>query len=283
MELKEKLNGIPKFYYFNSDDSERTNDHMSRNLTNFGVEYERISTSKYTRDNAKKWVSKLLDVKEYKLPVTTAALSITILEFLKDWYNNTDEKSLIISRDTIDFGIIKYWPFDWKELRERLPYDWDCFLMGFESTTQIPCYLHPIIPGHNFSVALLNRRYVKKLIRLHCIGDKYKLVNKIADHNFGGRSGTPDYFVGHCGKTYCMPLFPTHTDFLKKGTKKYVLSKACRLAYYQWWRTDEDLEILGQYNKHSFDELFTYGKANDYGMIKTIPTRTVFDMIESTK
>lgn len=283
MELTDKLKGIPTFYYFNSDHSETTNDHMSRNLKNLEVNYKRVSTSKYTKENVKKWVGLLSDAREYKLPIATAALSITILETLKKWYEDTDEEQVIVSRDNIDFGIIQYWPFDWSDLMEKIPYDWDCFLVGFESTSQIPCYLHPIIPGHNFSVAVLNRRYVRKLLRLHCVDGKYKLVSRIADQNFGFRSGTPDYFIGHCGKTYCMPLFPTHTDFVKKGTKKYVLSKACRLAYYQWWRSDSDLEIEGQHNKHSFEELFTYGKPNDYGMIKTIPTKVLFEMVEIKK
>lgn len=280
MELTTKLKGIPSFYYFNSDDNDQNDDHMRRNLNSLNVEnYKRISTSKYTKDNINDWKDLLLDRSNYKLPVATAAYSITILETLKDWYNNTEEDSLIISRDFIDFGLVKYWPFDWEYMIKRLPYDWDCFLLGFESTTQIPFYLHQIIPGHNFLVAMLNRRYVKKLIRLHCIEDKYKLVNKISDKNFGGHSGTPDYFIGHCGKTYCLPLFPTHTDYIKKETKKYAISKTCRLAYYGWWRTDEDFAITGEVNRHSMDELFTYGKANDYGMIKKIPTQKILQGI----
>ena len=280
MELKDTVKGMPKVYYFNSNESKACFDHMDRNLGNLDLQNKRISTSKYGKYNVKEWVNKLIDAKKYKLPISTAAYSITVLEFLKDWYDNTDEQTLVLCRDNIDFGIIKYWPFTWEELMSKLPYDWDCFLVGFESTSQIPCYLHPIIPGHNFSVAVLNRRYVRKLLRLHCVDGKYKLVNKIADQNFGFRSGTPDYFVGHCGKTYCMPLFPTHTDFVKKGTKKYVLSKACRLAYYQWWRSDSDLEIQGQHNKHSFEELFTYGKPNDFGMIKAIPTKVLFEIVK---
>jgi hypothetical protein len=276
MELKDTVKGMPKVYYFNSEQSEVTNEHMKRNLTSLGLEHQRIITSNYNKENVKEWVGKLIDAKNYKLPVVTAGYSISVLEFLKDWYESTNEETLILSRDTIDFGIIKYWPFTWDELRQKIPYDWDCFLMGFESTTQIPCYLHPIIPGHNFGMAVLNRRYVKKLIKLHCVGNRYRLVNKIADKNFGGQSGTVDYFIGHCGKTYCMPLFPTHTDFIKKKTKKYVLAKSCRLAYYQWWRTDESLEILGHYNRYTMDELLTYGKANDVGMIKNIPTAQLF-------
>ena len=277
MNLSNKLSGIPTFYYFNSDSNDQNNDHMQRNLTSLGVNnFKRISTSRYTKENIGEWKDLLIDRSNYKLPVVTAAYSITMLEALKDWYENTNEDTIIVSRDFIDFGLVRYWPFDWKYIMSKLPYDWDCFLMGFESTSQIPFYLHQIIPGHNFLIAMLNRRYVKKLLRLHCIENQYKLVNYIADKNFGGHSGTPDYFIGHCGKTYCLPLFPTHTDYIKKETKKYVISKACRLAYYTWWRTDEDFAINGEVNRHSLDELFTYGKANDYGMIKKIPTKKLF-------
>ena len=77
-----------------------------------------------------------------------------------------------------------------------------------------------------------------------------------------------------------MPLFPTHTDFVTKKTKKYVLVKSCRLATINGGKTDESLEILGHFNKYSVEELFTYGKANDIGMIKTIPTQQLFAIIK---
>lgn len=263
MDLYNKLRDIPTVYYFNSDDNTPLKDHMERSLINVKVEnFKRISTSKYTKTNIVDWKDLLLDRKNYKLPASTAGYSITLLEFLKEWYNNTEEDRLVISRDTIDFGLYQYWNFDWQYLMERLPYDWDCLLMGFENINYIPFYLHQIMPAHTFGMALLNRRYVKKLIRLHCIDDKYKLTNYIANKNFGLHSGTPDYFIGHCGKTYCLPMFPNHTDFFDKSTKRYVITKACRLAYYDWWRNDK--------KRHSLDELFTYGKANDTGMIKKI-------------
>lgn len=263
MNLKNKLKGIPKIYYFNYDNSSHLDDHMDRNLSNLRVEnYQRISASKYTKENVSEWKDLLLDVKNYKLPIPTAAYSITVLEFLKNWYNTTEEETLIISRDTLDFGLELYWNFDWECLMERLPYDWDCLLLGFENINYIPFYLHQIMPAHTFGIAMLNRRYVKKLIRLHCSNDKFNLTNYIANQSFGLKSGTPDYFIGHCGKTYCIPMFPNHTDFYDKVTKKYTLVKATRLAYYDWWRNDS--------KKHNLDEIFTYGKQNDIGMAKKI-------------
>ena len=263
MNLNDKFAGIPTFYYFNSDSNTPLNDHMERNLINLKVKnYQRVSTSKYTNSNVSEWKDLLIDRSKYKLPIATAGFSISILEMLKDWYENTEEETLIISKDTIDFGLVKHFNFDWNFLMSKLPYDWDCFIMGFENLNYIPFYLHQIMPAHTFNVALLNRRYVKKLIRLHCVGDKYNLSNFSANKNFGLHSGTPDYFIGHCGKTYCFPMFPNHTDFFSKKTKKYVLVKGCRLAYYDWWR--------GDMKRFGMQDIFTYGKPNDKGMIKKV-------------
>lgn len=261
MDLKYKLKNIPTIYYFNSDNNAHLDEHMDRSLSNLKVEnYQRITTSKYTKDNVSEWKNLLIDIKNYKLPVTTAAYSITVLEFLKEWFYNTEEEKVIISKDTIDFGLDIYWQFDWEYINTRIPYDWDCLMLGFENINYIPFYLHPIMPAHTFGMAMLNRRYVKKLIKLHCQEERYKLTNYIANKNFGLNSGTVDYFIGHCGKTYCLPMFPNHTDFFSKNTKRYSIVKACRLAYYDWWRNDS--------KRHNLDEIFTYGKQNDMGMVK---------------
>lgn len=263
MNLYDKFAGVPTFYYFNSDSNTPLKDHMERNLINLKVKnYKRISTSKYTNANVSEWKDLLLNRSKYKLPIATAAYSITILESLKDWYENTEEESLIISRDTIDFGLVQYFHFDWEFLMSKLPYDWDCFMMGFENINYIPFYLHQIMPAHTFNTALLNRRYVRKLIKLHCVDGKYNLSNLSANKSFGLHSGTPDYFIGHCGKTYCLPMFPSHTDFFTKTSKKYQLVKGCRLAHYDWWRNDK--------KRHGMEDIFTYGKPNDKGMLKKV-------------
>jgi hypothetical protein len=261
MDLKNKLKNIPPVYYFNYDKNGHLNDHMDRNLSNLKVEkYKRIPISKYNPENVSEWKGLIMDLPKYKLPITTAAYSITVLEFLKDWYNNTQEERLIVSKDTIDFGLEGYWNFDWDYLTTKIPYDWDCVLLGFENVNYIPFYLHQIMPAHTFSIAMLNRRYVKKLLRLHCFGEKYKIANYIANKNFNFNSGTVDYFIGHCGKTYCLPMFPNDTDFFDSKSKRYLIVKACRLAYYDWWRND--------LKKYEFPEIFTYGKPNDISMIK---------------
>lgn len=261
MNLNNKFYGLPHWYYVNYDEHVNRNQYMDINLSNLKVqEYSRVSASKYTDSNYDEWKDLLLDHDSYKLTKNIAGYSVTVLEFFKKWLNETDEKYLILSKDIVDFNLVEFWHFDWQYLMTRLPYDWDCIQLGFDNPQCIPFYLHQLMPAHTFGPSLLNRRYVKKIVRLHCIEDKYKLTNYIANMCFSGQSGTIDYFVGHNGKTYSMPLFPNNPEFLVKGTKKHTLSFLCRIAYYDWWKNDK--------SKFSLDEFFTYGKPNDLSMIK---------------
>ena len=116
------------------------------------------------------------------------------------------------------------------------------------------------MPASTFGPSLLNRRYVKKLVRLHCKEDKYDLTGKIANLNFGLKSGTIDYFIGHNGKTYCIPLFPNDPKFYPRESKKFKIVRACKIAYHDWWSNDA--------RKYSLDEIFTYGKGNDISMVR---------------
>lgn len=260
MDLSNKLDGIPKIYYVNYDEHVERNEYMDRNLSNLKIKkYQRIPV-KYSAKNINEWKNLILDIKNYKLGVNTAGYAITFIDFIKEWLETTDDPYFIITKDTIDFNIVQHWHFDWKYLMKRIPYDWDCLHMGFENIQCIPFYLHPVMPAHNFGPCLINRHYAKKIVKLHHIDGKYKLTGYIANMNFGGHSGTIDYFIPHNGKTYSLPLFPNNPEFIEKDSKRYKLSVACRLAYLDWWKYDK--------NKFNLDEFFTYGKPNDLAMIK---------------
>ena len=264
MALKDKLKGLPKIYYFNNNNV--LDEHMDRNLSNLDLDYSRVKI-KYTSDNIKEWKDLLIDRSNYKLPVGVAGFSISVLEFLKDWLTKseiTGDTELVIMRDQVDFEVGEelspFWKFDWEFIRTKLPYDWDCFQFGFENLHFIPFYMHSIMPASTFGPSLLNKRYVKKLVKLHYKNGKYDLNGKIANLNFGLKSGSVDYFIGHNGKTYCMPLLPNNPEFYKRDSKKFKVVRACKLAYFDWW--------LNESKKFSLDEIFTYGKSNDLGMIK---------------
>ena len=135
----------------------------------------------------------------------------------------------------------------------RLPYDWDCIQLGFESTEFIPFFLHPKLRHSYFGPVLLRRDYVEKILSLHCYKDKYRFDCKTAILDFSSSSTTVDYFVGHTGKTYCIPLITTNTK-LTSTEHSLEINRLhhdnSRHAYYWWWMT--------KHLNFSLDDFFTY-------------------------
>ena len=144
----------------------------------------------------------------------------------------------------------------------RIPYDWDCLQIGYESTKFIPFFLHPKLNHTYFGPVILQRDYVEKILDLHSDGDKWNFEKVLGDKKFNKSAGTVDYFIGHTGRTYCIPLITTN-DTLTSGENGVMINrihhKHSRRAYYHWWMT--------QHNKFSLDDFFTYGKVNDHKMI----------------
>ena len=97
---------------------------------------------------------------------------------------------------------------------------------------------------------------------LHSDGDKWNFERVLGDKKFNKSSGTVDYFIGHTGRTYCIPLITTN-DTLTSGENGVMINrihhKHSRRAYYHWWMT--------QHKKFSLDDFFTYCKVNDHKMI----------------
>lgn len=263
MDLTNKLKGMPKVHFFNLDNRTDRKDWMVNQFEKYGIEYERVSGTKYLASENSKWKHLILDGEDYKLLVPIAANAITHLDFLKRWYMETDEKYVLLMEDDYDLGLIPRWHFDWNYMLDRMPYDWDCILMGFENPDGLSFHLHPIESAHDFGPVLLKREFVEKLLDLHCVGDKYKLVNTVANAAWNRQkdvagSGTVDYFMVHSGKTYCLPLITINANFgsfeNNSIIQRYYRAEGdivARNTYYFWWNHDRD--------RFNLDDFFSFG------------------------
>ena len=232
--------------------------------------YTRISASKYLVSEKEKWVDLILGYKKDSYSYAVAH-ALSHLDFLKQWLHSTDDEYLILMEDDYDLSLIEYWHFDWDYLMSRLPYDWDCIILGFESSSMLPFYLHPINFDYSLGPCMFTRDYVKKIINLHCVGDKYKLDNNIGNaiwkyhKGYSSVSGTGDYFLCQNGKTYAIPLIPLNPYFGSFENNTWLPRphmQLCLDTYYDWWKYDRD--------KFSIDDFFTYGKSNDYLMERSL-------------
>jgi hypothetical protein len=261
MDLKNKLNNLPHIYYLNLDNRCDRKEYMEKQFFHWGIQnYTRVSTSKYLASKSSEW-SNLVVGNIKNIPAYVVGTAISHFETIKTWLNTTNDEYVILMEDDYDLNLIRYWHFDWDYLMSRLPYDWDCIQLGFETKTYIPFFLHPKIRGSFFGPVLINRNYAHKILDLHTIGEKYCLDKVVGDLTFKDCSVSVDYFIGHTGRTYCLPLITTNTDL---GSTEYDVKierkhhELCKKYYYYWW--------INKKNDFTLDEFFTYGKPNDQQM-----------------
>ena len=259
---KGKLRNFPHVYYVNLDNRTDRKEYMEKQFEFWRLDFTRVSSSKYAASKAKEWGADKVTGKVTGMPAYVVGNAVTHLEFMKDWLNTSTDPWLLLMEDDYDLNLFQYWNFNLDYLMNRIPYDWDCLQIGYESTKFIPFFLHPKLNHTYFGPVILQRDYVEKILDLHSDGDKWNFEKVLGDKKFNKSAGTVDYFIGHTGRTYCIPLITTN-DTLTSGENGVMINrihhKHSRRAYYHWWMT--------QHKKFSLDDFFTYGKVNDHKMI----------------
>jgi hypothetical protein len=265
MNLQNKLKGLPAIYYTNLDHRTDRREYMETQFDYWNIQnYYRISSSKYLSTEDDKWGHLVLD-ESLQMGAAAVANSITHLEMIKSWLETSNEDYMIMMEDDYDLSLIKYWNFDWEYLMNNIPHNWDCIQLGFENEVFIPFFLHPVHHNHGFGPCLINRDYAKKLIKLHCINDKFRLNILTNDVRHKKTYGIVDSFILEGGKTYSIPLITNNpdlgSDYALDGLSRPWFSE-CRDLYYNWWKNEH-------YN-FPLEDFFNYGKLNDRDMIRRL-------------
>jgi GR25 family glycosyltransferase involved in LPS biosynthesis len=271
MNLKNKLKDLPPIYLLTLDERPDRLEYAETQYEKWEItNYTKVSGSKYQVSNYEDWKNMIIinpissesSLKQKFQHLTEIAISLSQLLIIKTWLETTNDPYMIIMEDDYNLSYIKYWHFDWNYLMNNIPHDWDCIQISFENGSIIPCFLHPIISGHGTGASLINREYAKKILRLYYVDDKFNFSKKINCVKWmkPNPNITVDYFLGHSGKTYCLPLFsvnPKIGSYAKninrmedRGDLTFTI-----MAYNKWWKKLRDTYTL--------EEFFTYGKYND--------------------
>jgi hypothetical protein len=262
--MSEKLVGIPSIYYLNLDSELDRREYMEKQFERWNINnVTRFSGSNYLVENYDHWKNILHFPEKIKDRQHQLAASITLstLEMVRHWLETTDEDHLILFEDDYDLNLIEYWHFDWNYLMKKIPYDWDCIQLGYESSHYVKFFLHPKDKTSAYGPVLINRHFAQKLINLHYFKGKYLLIRKYGSYpyNTGYRVVSLDDFVCFLGKTYQLPLI-TQNPHLDKVSKKHHF--LCKEIYYDWWQNKRD--------NFTLDDFFSYGKPNDYEMTEKV-------------
>lgn len=267
MDLNNKLKGMPHVYYFNLDNRLDRREYMESQFERWGIDYTRISASKFLASKLNEWKHLISDKNPklladvYKSPAGVGN-AISHIDFIKTWLETSADDYLILMEDDYDLNLIEYWHFDWQYMMKNIPYDWDCIQLGFEAVREIKFFLHPKPAyGTFFGPCMITRRYAQKLVDLHYKNGKFLFRRKVCNIVYKKVFPGVDYFMCENGRTYCLPLITTNNDFgsyednKMKVLRHHVLS---RKAYYQFWTKERDLFTL--------EEFFMYGKPKDLEM-----------------
>jgi hypothetical protein len=267
MNLSNKLKGLPPIALLTLDERLDKQEYTESQYDYWGIrDYKKVSGSKYQFSTYEDWKDLVIlnsfdNYKKKDRHITDMSIALSYLQIIKNWLETTNEKHLILMEDDYDLSFIEYWHFDWQYLMNNIPYDWDCIQMSFENPNIIPCFLHPILSGHGVGASLINRRYAEKIISLHYKDGKFDLSQKISNRQWTlPPNFTVDYFLGHNGKTYCLPLISVNQNMgsypenICRKDERTDLQFSYK-AYQKWWTELRD--------EYTLEEFFTYGKPND--------------------
>ena len=126
---------------------------------------------------------------------TTSHLK-AIKEFLK-----TDAPYAVMMEDDCALDLVRFWNFTWDDFVSRIPYDWDVVQLAVICTGDIHIKIHKRFVNE-FSTAcyIITRHHAKKMLDLHCRGDKYKLDNGVRPRPVA------DDLLYNSGNTYSIPF-----------------------------------------------------------------------------
>lgn len=266
MNIEKKLNQIPTIYYFNLDQDVERRDYMLSQFDYFKIKnIQRVSGSQFLANEIHTWKDKLIGTYKYDLDYHVANF-VTHINFFKNWLKNTNEEYLIIMEDDYDLSLIDYWHFSWEYFMNNLPANWDCIQLGYEHPEYIIFCLHFKPPlDHLFGPCLLNRNFVKKLVKIYYNNGKFLLNNKLGfskEFSIACPYSVDTAIIGD-GITYRVPLITTNFD-LCRPERKNILSwhKSVIETYYYWWKNKRD--------NFSLDDFFTYAHRNVENMAQPV-------------
>lgn len=279
--ITDKLKGIPKVYYCNLDSRPDKREYMESQFNFWEINYQRISSSKYTPKNHNEWKDLVIlnpdwnyfeeyfpdDYGEVRYPryLVEVCFILTQLETIKTWLETTDDDYMIIMEDDHDLSMFEYMHFDWEYLMNNIPYDWDVIQFEVSNGVGIPCFLHPTIDRSWTGPMMINRQYARKIINLHYTSEgKVNLHRKIGSHKWTKLANNPgigpDYIISKNGKGYSIPLIYLNPDLGSydinlKRKDLHEFYENIKQLHHQWWKILKD--------NYTLEEFFSYGKPND--------------------
>ena len=172
------------------------------------------------------------------------------LSAIKFFVEHTEYDEIIIMEDDVDMSTASHWDFTWKDVRRRLPINFDCFQMTIINPNGITLKLHHrFINDFSAACYLITRHHANKILKLHSRGDQWKI-----DQNIKPRAVSEDLILDS-GKSYSSPLFNYRLDLGSAIHEEHidVFHKDSRNALADFWQQqgqDQKIDDIMQLDEY---------------------------------
>lgn len=154
------------------------------------------------------------------------SIFVAHLKNIKNWYENTDDEYALFCEDDLSLDPVEYWNFNWKDVIDHLPEDWECVQLTYTGDTFHEGLIRLQRRRWYFwgiQAFLVKRSYAEKLLNTYYKGDK--IIMKIQDpepYYYKGFEFFPDFhkypyaeslLLRGIGAVYAIPIFAENINF----------------------------------------------------------------------
>ncbi len=178
------------------------------------------------------------------------ACVLSHLNAIKYFLYETDLPEIMIMEDDLDLSTAKYWNFTWKEVRKRLPINFDTCQFTIINPNGITLKLHHrFINDFSAACYLITRHHAEKIFKLHNRGSCWKI-----DQNIKPRAVSEDLILDS-GKGYSTPLFNYRLDLGSAIHEEHIdiFHKDSRNALAEFWQQqgpDQSVEQIMELDEY---------------------------------
>jgi len=254
MMLKEKLEGFPKCYAVNLEESVDRREYMNSEFKRLGLDGTCLQYKRLEHSNlVVKGDPNLLKI--LPLGATTSHLLS-----IKWWYENTDDEMAAFFEDDCDFSTVEKWNFKFKDYIKKFGALWDGLQLCVMHEGWAVMYpRHRNGFDHGLQCYIVKRHYAKKIIDYYFEDDNTINFRKMPydrqTNEVKRLKPTIENVVYGLGVFYIHPIFNHNIGFTTTvhdpGSK--VLQEVAEKSYHyvnQWWDRNG--------SPASLDQLFSY-------------------------
>lgn len=225
-----KLQGFYPLYVINLESREDRRNYILDAMQKSGIESHTLIKAV---DGNNVDLNSLLHGRE-KIPLSNPELGATIshLQTIKQWLEESDSEYAIIIEDDLSFETVDFWDFTFRDFLDSIDKDYDILQLCIIHNYKINRKFH-IKEKHNWSAAcyLIKRDWAQKLIAKHYIDNKIAL--------YPNWESLADALVYNEAKAYSIPLFTYTLDFESSINKEHqnTSHKRSREQTLEYWQS----------------------------------------------